>query len=304
MVNRPAREQRPVAKRPGLFTGVVADSATTLWRSDVTVLRYTGALRPGLMRSDAPLLIFLRAGCAVVQWGDRVLNLIGGEAAFVTGGAYRIKSDGPPTLEALILLLDPEFVPRFRERNLEASPAASVDRLERAFRLALIPFLRATFESLPTFLTSEPMPSRKVVEHRLDEIVLAVLEANPDVWPRLCAIVTGGTGLVRFVASQGTRRTSVQELARASRLSLSTFKRHFRAVTGESPAAWLRRRRLERARLLLESSRLSVAEIAFEVGFSSISHFVHTFRQEYGAPPRAFRKAFGAGHEQPDSDED
>jgi AraC-like DNA-binding protein len=85
---------------------------------------------------------------------------------------------------------------------------------------------------------------------------------------------------------------------------LSTFKRHFRAVTGESPAAWLRRRRLERARLLLESSRLSVAEIAFEVGFSSVSHFVHTFRQEYGAPPHAFRKAFGAGHEPPDTDED
>jgi transcriptional regulator GlxA family with amidase domain len=124
------------------------------------------------------------------------------------------------------------------------------------------------------------------------------------VLPRLCAIVTEAFGLVSFVAAQVTRRTSVQALARGAGLAVYTFKRRFRAVTGESPATWLRRRRLERARLLLESSQLSVAEIAFEVGFSSISHFGYRFRQEYGTPPQAFRKAFGVSHEQPDSDED
>jgi transcriptional regulator GlxA family with amidase domain len=83
---------------------------------------------------------------------------------------------------------------------------------------------------------------------------------------------------------------SIATLASAAGLSASRFGRLFREATGYTPSAYLRRLRLTRARVLLERTSLSVAEIMTQVGVRDPSHFARDFRREYGVGPRALRQ--------------
>lgn len=67
------------------------------------------------------------------------------------------------------------------------------------------------------------------------------------------------------------------------------FARLFRRATGETPSAYLMRRRCERAYELIVGSRQGLAEIAYLTGFSSQSHMTQRIRQRYGATPRRLR---------------
>ena len=82
----------------------------------------------------------------------------------------------------------------------------------------------------------------------------------------------------------------VADLAVGVNLSVSRFTLVFRASTGRSPAQHLRRLRLERARMLLETTFLSVKEVRALVGINDGSHFTRDFAQAYGASPRVWRQ--------------
>lgn len=85
------------------------------------------------------------------------------------------------------------------------------------------------------------------------------------------------------------KRLTVSALATEARLSVAHLTRLFRVETGATPAAFLRRLRMERARVLLERTSLSVAEVMAQVGISDRSHFARDFRSAYGFSPRMLR---------------
>jgi len=85
---------------------------------------------------------------------------------------------------------------------------------------------------------------------------------------------------------------TVDDLARAARLSRAHFSREFRREFGESPHAYLLTRRLERAASLLRATDRSVAEICFAVGLQSVGSFTSSFSRTYGVSPTAYRATY------------
>ncbi|HYY34246.1 MAG TPA: helix-turn-helix transcriptional regulator [Gaiellaceae bacterium] len=85
---------------------------------------------------------------------------------------------------------------------------------------------------------------------------------------------------------------SVDDLARAARLSRAHFSREFRRAFGESPHSYLLTRRLERAAALLRNTDRSVAAICFSVGLQSVGSFTTSFTRTYGMSPTAYRASF------------
>lgn len=78
-------------------------------------------------------------------------------------------------------------------------------------------------------------------------------------------------------------------LAAAAGLSSFHFLRAFKQSLGVTPGQYVLDRRMERARFLLKSSKLSVAEVGFSVGFDYSSHFTRAFRRAVGTVPSMFR---------------
>ena len=85
---------------------------------------------------------------------------------------------------------------------------------------------------------------------------------------------------------------TVQRLARHAKMSPRTFSRHFREETGQSPGVWVRRRRIDRARELLESQDLPVDEVARLSGLGSGGNLRHHLRRGVGMSPSSYRKVY------------
>jgi AraC-like DNA-binding protein len=87
----------------------------------------------------------------------------------------------------------------------------------------------------------------------------------------------------------------VEALARDAHMSVGHFSRRFRLAYGESPYSYLMTRRIERAMALLRRGDLSVTEVCFEVGCSSLGTFSTRFTELVGVSPSAYRdQASGA----------
>jgi len=84
----------------------------------------------------------------------------------------------------------------------------------------------------------------------------------------------------------------VDQLAAAAHLSRRTFVRAFRAATGSTPAAWVRARRLDEARRLLESTDLPVEQISSLCGFGNAVTLRQNFADNFGSTPSSYRKRF------------
>ncbi|SDO89045.1 AraC-type DNA-binding protein [Streptomyces sp. cf386] len=82
----------------------------------------------------------------------------------------------------------------------------------------------------------------------------------------------------------------VEALARGVHMSAGHLSREFRAAYGESPYGYLMTRRIERAMALLRRGDLSVTEVCFEVGCSSLGTFSTRFNELVGMSPSAYRR--------------
>ena len=113
--------------------------------------------------------------------------------------------------------------------------------------------------------------SRTAVEHHLDDLV----------W-------------LRRVRDRIDREYAlpldVEALARGAHMSAGHLSRQFRLAYDESPYSYLMTRRIERAMALLRRGDLSVTEICFEVGCSSLGTFSTRFSELVGMPPSAYRR--------------
>ena len=81
----------------------------------------------------------------------------------------------------------------------------------------------------------------------------------------------------------------VEALARGVNMSAGHLSRQFRLAYGESPYSYLMTRRIERAMALLSRGDLSVTEVCFEVGCSSLGTFSTRFTELVGVPPSTYR---------------
>jgi AraC-like DNA-binding protein len=81
----------------------------------------------------------------------------------------------------------------------------------------------------------------------------------------------------------------VEALARGAHMSAGHLSREFRRAYGESPYSYLMTRRIERAMALLRRGDLSVTEVCFTVGCSSLGTFSTRFTELVGVPPSVYR---------------
>ncbi|WP_461164367.1 GlxA family transcriptional regulator [Arthrobacter sp. R4-81] len=87
---------------------------------------------------------------------------------------------------------------------------------------------------------------------------------------------------------------SIDRLATQAHMSRRTFVRAFRSTTGTTPSAWIRTRRLDAARRLLETTDLSVDQVAADCGFGSAVTLRQNFATAFSTTPTEYRRHFDA----------
>jgi AraC family transcriptional regulator len=192
--------------------------------------------------------------------------------------------------ELLVLTIDADLAadlcPGLTDEHLE--PLASARQAD--------PLVQALVESL---WRDDALMDGRVRESRIASVLFELLRLSGSA--RAPAPAAGGLApwalkrVTDFMDASLTRSPSLPDLARLVRLSPFHFCRAFKASTGEPPHRWLQRRRLEKAKLLLQDSDLSILDVGAAVGYEDPSHFSKLFRREAGLTPRAYRRGTAAG---------
>jgi len=95
----------------------------------------------------------------------------------------------------------------------------------------------------------------------------------------------------KFIHAHSDEKVSLTKVAKFVNISRNHLSDKFKEVTGVNFVDYIARTRTEKARELLANSNLRISEIAFAVGFQSLSQFNRVFKKLTGKSPRAYRDA-------------
>jgi AraC-like DNA-binding protein len=185
----------------------------------------------------------------------------------------------PAAVAALVLDL-----PSGPERALDAAQdelePMTVNPTTRAMEDALLRFLRLVEapEDVPLLA---PMIERELLYRVLQSEHGTVLRQFARADSRLAQIQRA----VKWIRAHLAEPIPVEALAGIASMSVSSFHRHFKAVTGLSPLAYHKQMRLREARRRLLVEPGAVASVAFSVGYESASQFSREYTRQFGLPP-------------------
>ena len=136
---------------------------------------------------------------------------------------------------------------------------------------------------------ADPGLLRYLTVRLLHELAAMPHESEPDAYftRSQIAIVKEAEALI---LSDLSKRYTARELADRFGISESSFKFYVKGILGESYLAYFRKKRMEQAAALLESTSLKVIEVANAVGYENQGKFAHVFAEVYGVSPLEFRR--------------
>jgi AraC-like DNA-binding protein len=246
---------------------------------------------------DRPMIILPRGSCKVTvrTVGDRTeTHTIGSAVAFIVPSRVQHEDEAVssifdalalyPTLSLITAVADDEGIPEAAVAKLLSRPrelprSRWLDQLTQEYVLARIVSRRESAKTLAFF-------ERQMLVEILASMLRHRKALDPPA-PPAGDTVTGRA--VRYIEANLFLDLPVSTIARHAFASPSTVLRNFRRDTGKSPHAYIKARRLEEARRLIEAGTHPVGDVAMLVGYESFAAFTTAFTRHFGAPPSSFR---------------
>lgn len=152
--------------------------------------------------------------------------------------------------------------------------------------------IRSFFTNANNYLRDENFLHDETAENiKMTELVYLII-SHEDCCLKsrmLSNIDTAKENFEQIVYDHIFKDISIEDLARLSNRSLTSFKKEFRRHFQMPPHKWYIRQRLMHSRLLLISTSKSISEIGNECTFPNTSHFIKLFKKEYGMTPATYR---------------
>lgn len=220
-----------------------------------------------------------------------------GKAIFVKKGATTVYQYFEEPFFVFFLFLPDRFIREVLSRHPELDRAnSSLEEEDGIIPLEVTPYLESFFNSLLTYFSQPEPPLSNLLKLKMEELILSIMSRPGNRGLKQYFTVLGQRRelhLKQLMLTHYTHPFSIEDFARLSARSLSSFRRDFRQIFGATPGRWLTRKRLEYSCLLLETSDKSIQEIVAESGFVNSSHFSRIFKATYGLSPSNFRALSG-----------
>lgn len=157
-------------------------------------------------------------------------------------------------------------------------------------------FIQSVFSTLKTEAEVGGMGSHLLVDSLKTALVVHLLRNYCATRPKLSSYTNGlsqatFTLVKDYINDHLQQDLKLDELAAIAQISPYHFLRLFKQSLGATPHQYILQCRIEKAKLLLQQSQLSIAEIANQVGFCDQSHLTRCFKQSLGVTPKQFQQA-------------
>ena len=153
---------------------------------------------------------------------------------------------------------------------------------------------RTYFYGMIPYFTKPIPPKESLLELKFKELLINVLSipSNKELLSYILHLSDNyKTPIWHVMEKNYMYNLTISELARISGRSLTSFKKEFSEYYQTTPGKWLTMKRLEHARTLLNTTKLSISDIVFNSGFENVSHFSRVFKERFGSSPLQYRKS-------------
>lgn len=217
-----------------------------------------------------------------------------GDCIFVKKGAHSIYQYFDDDFCSLFMFVPDEFI---RDTLLENQAEINnrEDYIDPApiVRVQIDEMLASYFYSFLTYISKTEQDVKQLGELKFKELILIVASGseNPEISSYFVDLCNNARpSLQAVMESNFFYPMKLEEFARLSGRSLSTFKRDFKERYNTTPGKWLTQKRLSYSRFLLEQTDKSVTEVVLDSGFINTSHFSRAFKKRFGKSPIQYKK--------------
>lgn len=153
--------------------------------------------------------------------------------------------------------------------------------------------LAAYFQSMLAYFTGTDKPADSLLTLKLKELIVSILlgRNNPELAAYFQSLLkSDAPPLSQIMEANFCYNLGLEDFAKLTHRSLSTFKRDFQKYYDQSPGKWLLQKRLDYSAVLLKNPAMNVSQVALDCGFEDLSHFSRAFKGKFGVSPASFRK--------------
>ena len=217
-----------------------------------------------------------------------------GDAAFLKKGVHRVFKILNGDFCALLIFMPDDFISSVlkNETNLIINQKFK-EETDSVIPLKLNQSLLEYFNSLMSYFSQSPAPSKSLLKIKFKELVVNIATSGQNQLATKCfmEIATSDKKSIKLVMEENfIFNLKLKDFARLSNRSLASFNRDFAKIYGTTPGKWLKQKRLNYAKYLLETTDLNINEITIESGFENTSHFIRTFKEHFKSAPLTFKK--------------
>jgi AraC-like DNA-binding protein len=239
-------------------------------------------------------IAFTLQGIKILHLGDQRWCMTERTTHFARKGAWK-QENADLQWELLAFYFPDEFLCGFyhENRQLFQSKTLPAPTAGTFIMLDLNDATRAFFYSVLPYFSQHPSPTESLLELKFKELFFHIL-TNPENKSFLAYIKYLSDyqkpHLHDIMEANFYFNLSITEYARIAQRSVSAFKRDFDEYYHTPPGKWLLQKRLNYAKLLLDTSKKNINAIADDSGFESVTHFSRVFKERFGSSPLQYRK--------------
>lgn len=153
----------------------------------------------------------------------------------------------------------------------------------------ITPGLMGCVNSMKSFLSRGQKVEENLIKIKMLELLFHLADDHAILEQVLDLREQFRTNITAVVEDNIMNSLSLNQLAHLTGRSLSSFRRDFLAIYNMSPSRWIRQKRLEKARELLQSTTMTITDICYTLGFENIAHFSRLFKSHFQHSPSAYR---------------
>ena len=243
-------------------------------------------------------LIFVSKGAKVFRFPNKEIIVEAGKAIFLKRGCYLLCESiaDHSHYESISIFFNESAVQNFwLGLDLSDTDIRSVSsKNDDMLILEMSPELERFKDTILSCFTYEGSFLEQLITMKLHELLLLLLDTPiaDDLKAFFGEIFDEKRTDPEYIVSENVLTPlTLEDYARLSNRSLSSFKRAFKQKTGQTPGNWILENRLEHARMLVQGTGKTISEIGAESGFNNASSFIRSYRTRFGLTPVADRRA-------------
>lgn len=230
-------------------------------------------------------LVYIIKGMMTIYDGSKQIVLKSGDCSIARKNrlARYSKEKVNNELEKVFVFFDEAFLKRFQTKHaIAAGKFSSSETLIHVNKCDLLP---PYIHSLLPYYNHGKIKDA-FSEVKREELLIILLDEQPELAGLLFDYgIPQKINIEEFMNRNYAFNVSIEKFAYLTGRSISAFKRDFKETFNDTPSRWLVQKRLQEAHFLIEKKNKKPSEIYIDLGFETLPHFSHAFKNQFGLTP-------------------